>query len=276
MQCPGENTLALFLDGRMSEADSEGLRAYLAACADCASLHELLRAAPPAGRTSAAAVGLRPTEAGHGSVTLDSRGVPATAALPVVTERPRPGLLVGGRYRLERLLGEGGMGSVRAAEHVITRQRFAPKLVRHALAQKPSMRRRMLREAKAASAVRHPNVVRVLDVLEAEGGTPVLVMDLLVGETLRDRVRRGPLGRGTVSNGGGTDNRVRARGAGGRRRGGVKQSLSAWRALTLPSVPLQPEHSSEANIGWRRKAALGCWIQASTMRGAAGSGMAAS
>ncbi len=98
-----------------------------------------------------------------------------------------PGDLVAGRYRLEHLLGKGGMGEVWAAVHTVTEQRRALKLVDE---DDEGTRRRMLREARAACAVRHPNVVSVHDVVEGERGAPVLVMDLLEGETLADKLER--------------------------------------------------------------------------------------
>ncbi|HEX7836357.1 MAG TPA: serine/threonine-protein kinase, partial [Kofleriaceae bacterium] len=97
--------------------------------------------------------------------------------------------LIGARYRLERLLGEGGMGVVWAAEDLVTHQHHALKLLKRD-AGDPDARRRFLREARAASAVRHPHVVSILDVLELEDGSPAIVMELLEGESLRDRLAR--------------------------------------------------------------------------------------
>jgi serine/threonine-protein kinase len=90
------------------------------------------------------------------------------------------GAVIGVRYRLDRLLGEGGMGTVWAAEDTVTGQRCALKLMKD-LAGDPEARARFLREGRAASAVRHPNVVRILDVLEPEGEPPALAMELLEG-----------------------------------------------------------------------------------------------
>jgi eukaryotic-like serine/threonine-protein kinase len=94
-----------------------------------------------------------------------------------------------GAYRLERQLGEGGMGTVWAATHAETGASVALKLVKSTEA-KPEQRRRMLREARVAAAINHPNVVRVLDVFEADDGSPVIVMEHLHGETLREKLDR--------------------------------------------------------------------------------------
>jgi eukaryotic-like serine/threonine-protein kinase len=98
------------------------------------------------------------------------------------------GEVIAGRYRLDRVLGQGGMGQVWCATHTVTRRRVALKFLRGAV--DPAATRRFLREARAASAVEHPNVVTIHDVFALEDGTPLMVMDLLLGETLGDRLRR--------------------------------------------------------------------------------------
>jgi serine/threonine-protein kinase len=100
------------------------------------------------------------------------------------------GQVVAGRYRLERELGEGGMGVVWAARHAVTRKPVALKFLKRATREGTQTPQRFLREARAASAVRHPSVVEVHDVLELEDGWPVMVMDLLEGETLAARLAR--------------------------------------------------------------------------------------
>jgi eukaryotic-like serine/threonine-protein kinase len=95
-----------------------------------------------------------------------------------------------GRFRLDRLLGEGGMGVVWAATNTVTLKPTALKFLKSAHAADPRVRQRFLREARAACAVRHPNVVEIHDVLELEDGAPVMVMDLLEGETLGHRLDR--------------------------------------------------------------------------------------
>jgi eukaryotic-like serine/threonine-protein kinase len=93
------------------------------------------------------------------------------------------GTVIGGRYRLDRLLGEGGMGQVWAATHNITGGRVALKFVKAVGDAKAEVHKRFLREARAATLVEHPNVVTIRDVFDHDE-TPVIVMDLLHGETL--------------------------------------------------------------------------------------------
>jgi serine/threonine-protein kinase len=101
-----------------------------------------------------------------------------------------PGAIVAGRYRLDRLLGRGGMGEVWAAEQTITRKKVAVKFLAGAAALSDETRRRFIREARAACAVQHPNVVEVHDVVEADADTPAMVMELLRGESLEAKLQR--------------------------------------------------------------------------------------
>src|SRR5258708_36877376 len=100
------------------------------------------------------------------------------------------GTIVAGRYRLDQPLGQGGMGFVWQATHMVTRRAVAIKVLRGPLSERPEMRRRFLREARAASAVLHPNVVDVNDVFEQDDGTPVMVMALLRAETFGQSLAR--------------------------------------------------------------------------------------
>jgi len=100
-----------------------------------------------------------------------------------------PGSVIVERYRLVEQLGAGGMGVVWAAESLDGGQEVAIKLMKSAPDNSP-LRRRFLREARAINAIEHPNVVRVLDVLELDDGAPALVMERLFGETLAARIGR--------------------------------------------------------------------------------------
>lgn len=100
------------------------------------------------------------------------------------TTRAGTEVLIGGRYRLECELGHGGMGSVWAAIHAVTGRPVALKFLRADLAHRREASARLLREARAAVSVSHPNVIEVYDIFDLEDGTPVMVMQLLHGETL--------------------------------------------------------------------------------------------
>jgi eukaryotic-like serine/threonine-protein kinase len=96
------------------------------------------------------------------------------------------------RYRLVRPLGVGGMGDVWEATHLMTGRAVAIKRLRSAPHEDRASggRARFILEAQAACAVEHPNVVEILDLLEMPGERPVIVMELLRGETLADRLAR--------------------------------------------------------------------------------------
>jgi serine/threonine-protein kinase len=100
-------------------------------------------------------------------------------------------------YTLTGLVGRGGMGEVWAASDVRSGEPVALKLLKPGATWSESARERLVREARATRAVQHPAIVPVRDVFEHDG-TPVLVMELLRGETLRrtfERERRLPLAR---------------------------------------------------------------------------------
>ena len=97
-----------------------------------------------------------------------------------------------GAYRLVRLLGKGGMGTVYHAEHLDTGRRVALKVLGHSL-DSPDAHARFLREGRLAASINHPNSVYIYGTQEIEG-TPVIAMELVAGGTLQDRVRQeGPL-----------------------------------------------------------------------------------
>src|SRR5579884_3194774 len=89
------------------------------------------------------------------------------------------GPLVGGRYRLARLLGEGGMGAVHEAENTWTGRRVALKILRAEFARRREVVERFTREARAATQVAHPNIAEVLDMGEEPGGALYIVQELL-------------------------------------------------------------------------------------------------
>ncbi|HEY6079162.1 MAG TPA: serine/threonine-protein kinase, partial [Polyangiaceae bacterium] len=97
--------------------------------------------------------------------------------------------ILSGKYRLERELGRGGMGSVWLAEHLTLRSPVAIKLIDPTIADNPEALARFLREAQAAASLRSPHVVQILD-HGVDNGVPFIVMELLEGESLASKLER--------------------------------------------------------------------------------------
>jgi eukaryotic-like serine/threonine-protein kinase len=103
-----------------------------------------------------------------------------------------PDGLLDQRYRIVRLLGEGGMGTVYLGEHVGLKRPVAVKVLHAEFANREDAIRRFEREAQVSATLRHPNIVEVFDVGVAKSGEPYLVMEYLEGEGLRDLMVRHP------------------------------------------------------------------------------------
>jgi tetratricopeptide (TPR) repeat protein len=95
-------------------------------------------------------------------------------------------------HRVIRPLGEGGMGTVYLAEDLALGRRVAVKIISQNVARDPAVRARFLREARLLATIEHPNVVRVYSFGATEDGA-YLVMEYVEGETLAERIRRGPI-----------------------------------------------------------------------------------
>ena len=100
-----------------------------------------------------------------------------------------PGTVIAGKYRLEIPLGGGGMGSIWRGHDERLETSVAVKFMHNELARDPRLRARFEREAKAAARIRSPHVVHMYD-HGIENDTPYLVMELLVGEDLGQRMKR--------------------------------------------------------------------------------------
>ncbi len=111
-----------------------------------------------------------------------------TAPIPAAT----PGQLLAGKYRVERVLGEGGMGIVVAATNEMLHQRVAVKLLRPGALEDNEATGRFLREARAAAKLRSEHVARVVDTGSLEDGRPYMVMEYLEGRDLGDLIEKGP------------------------------------------------------------------------------------
>ena len=107
---------------------------------------------------------------------------------------PKEGELLAGKYRVERVLGQGGMGVVVAATHLALRQTVAVKLLLPEAMERHDSVERFLREGRAAVSIQSEHIARVLDVGTLDGGRPFMVMEYLVGQDLGDMLKdRGAL-----------------------------------------------------------------------------------
>jgi eukaryotic-like serine/threonine-protein kinase len=101
--------------------------------------------------------------------------------------------VIAGRYRLEARIGEGGMGVVYRARHVLIDRVVAVKLIRPDLRGETHLRAWMLREARAANRVDHAHIIDIHDIGETEDSELYLVMEYLVGTSLSSELARGPM-----------------------------------------------------------------------------------
>jgi serine/threonine protein kinase len=108
--------------------------------------------------------------------------------LPVIAKDK----LIAGKYRIIEEVGAGGMGVVYKAEDLKLKRSVALKFLPPHLMDSPELKERFLIEAQAAAALSHPNICVIHEVGESEG-RPYIAMEYVEGETLRDKVRKGPL-----------------------------------------------------------------------------------
>ena len=117
-----------------------------------------------------------------------------TRTLKVETTRIRPGQTVANKYRIIRELGRGGMGVVYEAEDLRLKRTVALKFLPPGLTADPEARERFIHEAQAASGLDHPNICTIHEIDESEAGGMYLAMACYKGESLKDKLSRGPLG----------------------------------------------------------------------------------
>jgi hypothetical protein len=216
--CPDLATLERFLLGATGAPEAEAMEAHLERCASCIATLNTLPARDsvvaaiqsPAGSIAdvdsdvvrrlvdrlkvlrpAAAIHDRTEESGPATVTPLPTGDASTAIydfLAPAAAAHELGCL--GQYRVRKVLGAGGMGVVFQAYDPDLDRHVALKAMLPTQAPSPSAKRRFLREARAAAAIKHDHVVTIYQVGE-DRGTPFLAMELLSGEALADRLARG-------------------------------------------------------------------------------------
>ena len=107
---------------------------------------------------------------------------PSSATLSLV------GSVIADRYRINKLLGEGGMGAVFLAEHILMRKRVALKLLHADISNDNEILARFRREAQAAALISHPNVAAATDFGQAADGSFFLVLEYVEGKSLRSEI----------------------------------------------------------------------------------------
>ena len=98
-----------------------------------------------------------------------------------------------GEFRIEAKIGEGGMGTVFSAVHPMIAKRAAIKILKHQLCRDVSIIERFIDEARVVNQIGHPNIVDIFAFGEMPDGRRYLAMEWLRGETLRERLKRGPM-----------------------------------------------------------------------------------
>ena len=117
-----------------------------------------------------------------------------TRTLKVETTKIRPGQTVANKYRIIRELGRGGMGIVYEAQDLRLKRTVALKFLPPGLTADPEARERFIHEAQAASGLDHAHICTIHEIDESEAGGMYLAMACYKGESLKDKLSRGPLG----------------------------------------------------------------------------------
>ncbi len=123
----------------------------------------------------------------------DGSPLPAAPLGSPATYDPLLGTTIDGRYAIEAALGEGGMGVVYKARHVLIDKTVAIKILRKEAAQDAASVQRFIQEAKSASKINHSNIVDITDFGVLSDGHAYFVMEFLQGQTLAQAIHEGPL-----------------------------------------------------------------------------------
>lgn len=127
------------------------------------------------------------------TLDLDIKFCPKCGALLIkITKEDEDwaGKIIDSKIKIIRVVGKGGMGLICEAEQIPLERRVAVKLLRKELYYDTQTARRFLKEARAAARLDHPNIIRVIDFGQTPSGVLYLVMEYLVGKTLRDEIAK--------------------------------------------------------------------------------------
>ncbi|MFO1533882.1 MAG: serine/threonine-protein kinase, partial [Thermoplasmatota archaeon] len=142
------------------------------------------------------AQGFEPTAAASSGDAGPAQGFEPTAAIAADTGH-WAGRVLDERYRILRLLGEGGMGRVYSAIHPVIGKRAAVKVLHPRFSANEEVVERFVQEARAVNQIGHPNIVDIFETGKLPDGRPYIVMAFIAGQTLADYLRQ--LGQDSLS-----------------------------------------------------------------------------
>src|SRR5262245_38064892 len=127
-------------------------------------------------------------------------GPPASGSFPPAPPAPSlVGQILDGRYRIVKLIGEGGMGEVYAAEHIHIEKKFAIKLLKSEIVSNAEAVTRFRQEARSSSSIGHRNIIAIDDFGQLSDGRIYMCMELLNGAALNDMIQH-PMGADRLLN----------------------------------------------------------------------------
>ena len=178
MPCLDENQVLQYVGGFLSAAEEQVIDGHLATCDECRAL------------VSAGGVAALDELDSWDDLTRTASASFAAGSSPVLLEGRVKKEVHKDTYVLERLIGRGGFGVVYEASHLRLERRFAIKFLYRRWAANAEAVARMKREAEITSRLSHPNIVEIVDFNYSDDGTPFIVMELLQGESLAERLKR--------------------------------------------------------------------------------------
>jgi serine/threonine protein kinase len=185
LECLDVEVMAAFVTGALEGSKLARVESHVARCAACRRVV-----------ADAAYGSLRETDAvsvitaRHRPHDVESEAASPASSAPWPTPLPQPGEVLANKYRIDRILGRGGMGTVLLAYHLELGHRVAIKILHHG---GPAAAARFLREAQTCAQLVNEHIVRAFDLGRLPGGAPYLVMEYLVGEDLSRVLARAPL-----------------------------------------------------------------------------------